>query len=136
MLSLTRPRSWDSGSSGSDRRQLHTARGASAKQPGAPATHFPNAYFKTPYGLVRHRPQTNPVHNQPNRRVRTRMHGGVTGKAREGLPMSISTLHAAHWHGPSWTCWIQEEAEELTSESITELRRQGQQWLCLALFNC
>ena len=28
--------------------------------------------------------------NQPNRRVRTRTHGGVTGKAREGLPMSIA----------------------------------------------
>ena len=27
--------------------------------------------------------------NQPNRRVRTRTHGGVTGKAREGSPMSI-----------------------------------------------
>ena len=26
-----------------------------------------------------------------NRRVRTRTHGGVTGKAREGLPMSISS---------------------------------------------
>ena len=29
-------------------------------------------------------------HNPPNRRVRTRTHGGVTGKACEGLPMSIS----------------------------------------------
>jgi hypothetical protein len=28
--------------------------------------------------------------NQPNRRVRTRTHGGVTGKAREGLPISIN----------------------------------------------
>ena len=27
--------------------------------------------------------------DQPNRRVRTRTHGGVTGTAREGLPMSI-----------------------------------------------
>ncbi len=28
--------------------------------------------------------------NPPTRRVRTRTHGGVTGKACEGLPMSIS----------------------------------------------
>ena len=28
--------------------------------------------------------------NSPNRRVRTRMHGGVTGKAGDSLPMSIS----------------------------------------------
>ncbi len=27
--------------------------------------------------------------NRPNRRIRTRTYGGVTGKAREGLPMSI-----------------------------------------------
>jgi len=33
--------------------------------------------------------------NQPNRRVRTRTHGGVTGKAGDRLPMSIiSRLHA------------------------------------------
>ena len=32
--------------------------------------------------------------SQPNRRVRTRTHGGVTGKAREGLPMSISCWKA------------------------------------------
>lgn len=30
--------------------------------------------------------------NQPNRRVRTRSHGGVTGKAREGIPMSIALM--------------------------------------------
>jgi hypothetical protein len=35
------------------------------------------------------RPAPTKQLNQPNRRVRTRMHGGVTGKAREGLPMSI-----------------------------------------------
>ncbi len=28
--------------------------------------------------------------NRPNRRIRTRTYGGVTGKTREGLPMSIS----------------------------------------------
>ena len=27
------------------------------------------------------------------------MHGGVTGKAREGLPMSIPALHTAHIYG-------------------------------------
>jgi hypothetical protein len=27
--------------------------------------------------------------NSPNRRVRTRTHGGVTGKAGDSLPMSI-----------------------------------------------
>ena len=32
--------------------------------------------------------------NQPNRRVRTRTHGGVTGTACEGLPMSISDRQA------------------------------------------
>ena len=32
-------------------------------------------------------------HNSPNRRVRTRTHGGVTGKAREGLPMSMCAGH-------------------------------------------
>ena len=29
--------------------------------------------------------------NPPNRRIRTRMYGGVTGKAGDRLPMSIST---------------------------------------------
>ena len=33
-------------------------------------------------------------HNSPNRYVRTRTHGGVTGKAREGLPTSIRSTTA------------------------------------------
>ena len=37
--------------------------------------------------------------NQPNRRVRTRTHGGVTGKAREGSPMSI--LDRKSWEVPA-----------------------------------
>ena len=31
----------------------------------------------------------SPSHNPPNRRIRIRMYGGVTGKVREDLPMSI-----------------------------------------------
>ena len=39
--------------------------------------------------------------NQPNRRVRTRTHGGVTGKAREGLPMSMCAGHVQQLGGES-----------------------------------
>ena len=35
------------------------------------------------------------IFNRPNRRVRTRTHGGVTGKAGDRLPMSIKALRAA-----------------------------------------
>jgi len=47
---------------------------------------MPNAYFAS-LGL----PSLAPARqiNQPNRRVRTRTHGGVTGTAREGLPLSM-----------------------------------------------
>ena len=34
------------------------------------------------------------IFNRPNRRVRTRTHGGVTGKAGDRLPMSIESLRA------------------------------------------
>jgi len=37
--------------------------------------------------------------NPSNRRVRTRTHGGVTGKAREGLPMSIKSSPYPVWTG-------------------------------------
>ena len=54
----------------------------------SPALHFalPNAFFDS-LGL----PSCWPLDqlNPPNRRVRTRTHGGVTGKAGDGLPMSI-----------------------------------------------
>ena len=47
---------------------------------------LPNAYFAA-LGLI---PLVvNLRLNSPNRRVRTRMHGGVTGKASDSLPMSI-----------------------------------------------
>src|SRR6266496_4019949 len=37
--------------------------------------------------------------NSPNRRVRTRMHGGVTGTAGDSLPMSIpESPNPALWH--------------------------------------
>ena len=36
--------------------------------------------------------------NQPNRRVRTRTHGGMTGKAREVLPMLIiGSFEHGYW---------------------------------------
>ena len=35
--------------------------------------------------------------NPPNRRVRTRTPGGVTGKARKGLPMSILCPQPSHF---------------------------------------
>ena len=49
---------------------------------------LPNSYFDS---LGLHRLSRGLDRStRSNRRVRTRMHGGVTGTAREGLPMSIS----------------------------------------------
>ncbi len=42
--------------------------------------------------------------NQPNRRVRTRTHGGVTGKASDSLPMSIKKSRARNGRQISRVC--------------------------------
>ena len=64
-----------------------TARGGISRSP-ALSIALPNAFFDS-LGLPDTlRDQTRLT--QPNRRVRTRTHGGVTGTAREGLPMSIA----------------------------------------------
>ena len=49
--------------------------------------------------------------NRPNRRVRARMHGGVTGKAREGLPMSIKSQFES---APVWPPSTASQSENLT----------------------
>ena len=74
----------------------------SLKPQGPPGQHpRPLAYQPQPGPQLRashcllRRARSSPAdflqpHNPPNRRVRTRTHGGVTGKACEGLPMLIS----------------------------------------------
>jgi hypothetical protein len=37
----------------------------------------------------------------PNRRVRTRTHGGVTGKASDRLPMSMCAVRVRQFEGAS-----------------------------------
>ena len=74
---------------GPNRRQ--PPRPVAAQHAARPCSYaLPNAYFiRSAFrSLHCHRPL-----NQPNRRVRTRTHGGVTGTAREGLPMSMCAEH-------------------------------------------
>ena len=69
--------------------------GPNGRQPPRPRAHQPQPglvlrdagrLLGTPRPAASDRPVTAEL---DNRRVRTRTHGGVTGKAREGLPMSI-----------------------------------------------
>ena len=75
------------------RKELAAQTAGSTHGPGASAVARPSA---TPFPTPSSTRSGFPVRRQPDRStrrtagVRTRTHGGVTGKAREGLPMSIS----------------------------------------------